>query len=737
MSQSAASQSRNLAARMGHWSAQHRKIAIFGWLAFCIVAFAAGTLVGTTSLTAAKSGVRESGRMDRLLDKDFKSPAGERVIVQSKTLTARDPGFQAVLADVTKRLQAHSTVTNFTTPAQDEGLISNDSHSALIDFEMTGDPDTAKDRVQPILDTTKAAQAAHPDFLIEEFGAASADKQLGKVFTDDLKKAGELSLPITLGILLLAFGALVAAGIPLLLGLTAVIATMGLLAFPSKVLPMDDSIGAVVLLIGLAVGVDYTMFYLKREREERAAGRSEEAALQAAAATSGRSVLISGITVMIAMAGMFLTGDPTFKGFGAATILVVAVAVLGSLTVLPATLAWLGDRVEKVHLPVVGRFRTRQGEGRFWSAILGPVLRYPVPAIVLSAGLLVGLCVIALQLKTVVPGADTYPQTLPAVKTFNKMQKAFPGGQNPAGVVIKAPNVRTPQIKEAIGQLRWRALASGVMMQPILTDVNKAGTVAVISIPFAGSGTDAKSNSALRILRKDLLPNTIGLVPGVEDYGVTGDTAGSKDFNNQMSSRIPWVFAFVIGFAFLLLLVTFRSIVIPIKAIVLNLLSVGAAYGVLVLVFQHGIGKGLLNFSYTGGVAAFIPMFLFVILFGLSMDYHVFILSRVRESYDSGSSTQEAIAHGVKVTAGVVTSAAIVMVFVFSIFGTLQILFLKQFGVGLAAAILIDATIVRAVLLPATMKLLGDWNWYLPSWLEWLPRLERQKMPEAPAVLTL
>jgi RND superfamily putative drug exporter len=728
-------ESHNLSARMARWSADHRKIAIFGWLAFCFVAFAFGTLaLGVTSLDASNAGVRESGRMDRLLDKDFKTPAGERVIVQSKTLTANDPRFAAVVADVLRRLKTNKTVTNFTTPEEDTGLISSDRHSVLIDFEVTGDPDTAADRVQPILDTTAAAQAAHSDFVIEEFGAASGDKQLNKVFADDLKKAGELSVPITLGILLLTFGALVAAGIPLLLGLTAVLATMGLLAIPSKIFPMDDSIGAVVLLIGLAVGVDYTMFYLKREREERREGKSPEEALQIAAATSGRSVLISGLTVMIAMAGLFLTGDPTFQGFGAATILVVAVAVLGSLTVLPAMLSWLGDRVERIHLPVIKSLRPKHGESRFWSAILDPVLRHPIPAILLSAGFLLILCGVALQLKTVVPGADTYPQSLSTVKTYRKMQKAFPGGETPAEIVIKANNVRSPEIKEAIGQLSWRALSPNVMYEPILTDVNKAGTVAVVSIPVAGSGTDATSQNAVNVLRNEILPNTLGLVPSIEDYGVTGQTAGSKDFNDQMGQRIPYVFGFVIILAFLLLMITFRSVVIPTVSIVLNLLSVGACYGVLVLVFQHGIGKGILNFSYTEGVAGFIPVFLFVILFGLSMDYHVFILSRVREGYDEGRTAADAVAHGVKVSAGVVTSAAIVMVFVFAIFGTLQILFLKQFGVGLAAAILIDATIIRAVLLPATLKLLGDWTWYLPRWLEWLPRVEHEKAPEAPPV---
>jgi uncharacterized membrane protein YdfJ with MMPL/SSD domain len=728
--------SRNLSARMAHWSAHHRKIAIFGWLAFCFVAFAIGAVIGTNSLTAADAGVRESGRMDRLVDNEFKTPAGERILIQSETLTYGDAAFNAVIEDVVGKFQARPEVTNLRSPFEDSGLISSDRHSVLVDFDMKGDPDTAEDRVDPLLDTTAAIQASHPDFVVEEFGGASADKQLGKVFTDDLKKAGELSIPITLGILLLTFGALVAAGIPLLLGLTAVLATMGLLAIPSKIFPVDESIGAVVLLIGLAVGVDYTMFYLKREREERAEGRSPDEALQRAAATSGRSVLISGLTVIIAMAGLLLTGDPTFKGFGIATMLVVAVAVVGSLTVLPAMLSWLGDRVERIHIPVIKKLRPKHGEGRFWSAVLTPVLRHPVWAVVLSAGFLLALCAVALQLKTVVPGADTYPQSLPAVKTYNKMQKAFPGSLMTADIVLKAPNVRTPAIQEAIGQLTWRALYTYDMQEPVLTDVNKEGTVAVVSIPVAGSGTDARSNRAITALRNDILPNTLGLVPEIEDFGVTGDTASSKDFNDQMGSRVPFVFAFVIIFAFLLLLLTFRSVVIPIKAILLNLLSVGACFGVLVLVFQHGIGKNILDFSYTGGVAGFIPVFLFVILFGLSMDYHVFILSRIREGYDEGRATKDAVEHGIKVTAGVVTAAAIVMVCVFAIFGTLQILFLKQFGVGLAAAILIDATIVRAVLLPASMTLLGDWNWYLPKWLEWLPRIEPEEVPEAPPVPT-
>ena len=594
-------------------------------------------------------------------------------------------------------------------------------------LDIRGDADTATDRIQPVMDAVDAAAAANPTLRIEEFGV-SAEKQLDDKFNQDLERAGLLSLPVTIVILVVAFGALVAAGIPLLLALSAVMATMGLLAIPSQVWPVDENISAIVLLIGLAVGVDYSMFYLKREREERAAGKSESAALEAAAATSGRSVLISGLTVMTAMAGMFLTGDKTFGSFAMATILVVAIAVLGSLTVLPALLSWLGDRVNKVRVPFLHRFQRPEG-GRAWGWILDRVLAHPLVSVVGATAVLVALALPALGMKTVVPGAEALPQDLPAVQTYNRLQAAFPGGQDPATVVVKAPSIDSPQVKTAIADLQRQALAGGQFHQPVTVSVNKARTVAEIDLPIAGSSTDAASNAALASLRGKIVPDTVGSIDGVE-VGVTGTTAISKDFDSAMRSTAPLVFAFVLAFAFVLLLVSFRSIVLAVKAILLNLLSVAAAYGILVLVFQHSWAKGILGFDYSGGVMAFMPVFLFVILFGLSMDYHVFILSRIREAYDRGMKTEDAVAHGIKTTAGVVTSAAIVMVFVFGIFATLSIVMLKQFGVGLAAAVLIDATIVRAVLLPAAMMLLGDWNWYLPRWLEWLPKLEHERSTE-------
>jgi uncharacterized membrane protein YdfJ with MMPL/SSD domain len=714
----------NLAARMGRWSAAHWKTATFGWLAFVLVALALGGMVGTKSVDANAPGPGESGRMDKILDEGFKQPVAENVLIQSRSLRADDPAFRAAIDDVVARVSKVAAVQNVR-----RGQISKDGRSALVEFQIGGDRDKAVDKIDPVLDAVAAAQRAHPGFYIGEFGDASAEKGVVTAYEDDLAKAGTLSLPITLTVLVLTFGALVAAGIPLLLALTAVFATFGLIALPSHLLPVAMQAQAMVLLIGLAVGVDYSMFYLKRERQERAAGRGERAALEAAAATSGRSVLVSGLTVIGAMAGMFLTGDSTFASLGFATILVVAVAVLGSLTVLPALLSRLGDNVDRLRVPLVGRLRRDDGEGRFWGAIVDRVLRRPALSALVAAGLLLAIAAPALQLRLAAQGPESFPKSLDVIKAYDRMQQAFPGTALPANVVVKAPSVHTPAMQRAIAQLERRALASGRAFEPITVDVNTQGTVANITVPIAGNGTDAASNAAFRVLRETIVPETVGAVPDAE-AGVTGLTAAWRDQADELKSNLPPVVAFVLLFALALMLVAFRSIVIAVKALLLNLLSVAAAYGVLVLVFQHGVGQGLLGVSSADGIEAVVPLLLFVILFGLSMDYHVFILSRIRETFDRGASMDDAVAHGIKSTAGVVTSAAVVMVAVFAIFVTLSAPFFKQFGVGLAAAILIDATIVRAVLLPATMKVLGEWNWYLPGWLQWLPRFD---LPEAEA----
>ena len=730
-------QRENLAARVGRWSARHWKKAVFGWLGFVFVAFALGNILGINTMSVNEPGPGESGEVQQILNDEFEQPAKELVLVQSASLTARSPEFRAAVRDVMRRLKAQPNVANLESPfaAGNAGRVSDDRRSALVQFDMRGKSDDAMDKVEPILASVAAADAAHPGFTIEEFGGGSVSKGINEQFGKDLLKAGALSLPVTLGILLLTFGALVAAGIPLLLALTSVFAAIGLLAIPSKVLPMDDAVNAVVLLIGLAVGVDYSMFYLKRAREERALGRTECASIEAAAATSGRSVLISGFTVIVAMAGMFISGDKTFEGFAAATIIVVATSVIGSLTVLPALLSKLGDRVNRGKVPFLPGPDERIGESRFWGAVVERVLRRPVLFGTLAAAFLIALALPALRLQTTQASTESFPRSIPVIRTYDKIQQAFPGDALAAEVLVQAGDVRSAEVRSAIADLSRRALATGQMFRPIEVDVNDAGTVALISIPIAGNGTNSASKHAVNLLRDELVPQTVGRLDATT--GVGGTTASSIDFEQQFRQRTPYVFAFVFALTFILMLLAFRSIVIALKAIALNALSVAAAYGVLVLVFQDGIGRGLIGAS-SGGIESFMPMFLFVILFGLSMDYHVFIISRIREGVDHGLSTDEAVEHGIKTTAAIVTSAAIVMVLVFSVFITLSFDLLKQFGVGLAVAVLLDATVIRGVLLPASMKLLGDWNWYLPSWLEWLPRVavasEPEPVPEAPPI---
>ena len=484
---------------------------------------------------------------------------------------------------------------------------------------------------------------------------------------DDLKKAGLYSVPITLIILIVVFGALVAAGIPLLLALTAVLATFGLWAIPSQIWPSDESLYAMILLIGLAVGVDYSMFYLKREREERAAGRSPEQALEIAAATSGRSVLVSGATVIIAMAGLLFAGEG-FAPFGVATMLVVAVAMIGSLTVLPAVLSKLGDNVERLRVPFVHRLRRNDEEGRVWGAIVDRVLRRPALSAALSAGLLLAHRGAGAD----APHRRARNRHLPAgARRDEDVQpppSGVPGHRDPGqrrrqggGRQFDRGQERDRRARAAGGRDRADAAADrrrrqrGRHRRERRGPDRRQGERRTVERRTCGATRRDRPRDDRRRSRTDV--------------AVGGFAAESKDFNDYMKSVVWFVFAFVLGFAFLLLLFAFRSLVIAAKAIVLNLLSVAAAYGILVLVFQHGWGKQLLGFESTGGIVPFLPIFLFVILFGLSMDYHVFILSRIREAYDRGATTDEAVAHGIKTTAGVITSAALVMVCVFSVFG--------------------------------------------------------------------
>jgi len=722
--------SRNLAASAGAWSARHRWAAIGIWVLFVGLSIVIGSISGTMHTKDAEGEPGDAGRADRIVNAaGFDDRSTEMVFVHSDKVTAADPAFRSAVSDAIHAVQGTGQIQNLQSPltAQAADAISKDRHSALIRFKIIDD-----NKVQSVLDAVAGVQKAHPDLRVEEFGDASSNKALDGATSSDLAHARVLTLPITLVILLFAFGALVAAILPVGLAFTAYLAAAGLLGPVSHLIHVNDTASEVMLLVGMAVGVDYSLFYLRREREERAAGSSKPDSLRIAAATSGRSVLVSGITVIAAMAGMFLAGDATFNAIAEATILVVTVAVIGSITVLPALLSLLGDKVGRGRVPFIGKRLQRLGIGRrFWTTLLGGILRKPAASAIISGGLLVALALPALGMRTALPGADDYPRDLPVMQAYEHIQQAFPGGAEPEEVVVKAQDVNTPQFTAALAAFKERAVATGELRAPFALRVNPRHDVAVVSVGLVGTGTDKASDHALQTLRNEVVPPTLGALPGAKAY-VSGMTAASYDFDQQMHRAMPFVVGFVLLLAFVLLLLAFRSVVVAITAILLNLLSVAAAYGVLVLVFQHTWAQGPLNFTSTGYIAAYLPLFLFAILFGLSMDYHVFVLSRIREGHDRGLRNEDAVREGITSTAGVITSAAAVMVAVFGIFAGLSQVSIKQIGVGLAAAILIDATIVRAVLLPSVMKLLGEANWYLPRWLRWLPQVSHESGP-APA----
>ena len=716
----------NLAGRAGRWSAAHWKTATFGWIALAVMCIVVGSAVGAINLTDAEYASGQAAKAESILQQaGFDTPATESVLIQSKSMIYEQLIPTIAVAHVVETLSEQPNVTHIVSPIgnPNAGLISKDHRSVLVQFDLTGDADAAKSKIAPVLAAIERVQKANPLVTIEEFGRASADYSMDEAFKQDMERAEYTSLPLTLGILLVAFGALVAAGIPVLLAFSAVLAAIGLNALLSHVIHTADATMSVILMVGMAVGVDYSLFYLQREREERRSGKSPHDSLLRTAATSGQAVLISGGTVLIAMAGMLFAGNAIFTTMGAGTMIVVLCALLGSLSVLPALLHKLGDRVDRGKVPF---FYRRRGKDRFWTAVVRAVLRRPVISVVLSTGLLVALALPALQLRTKLPSFTDFPKDLAIVKAYEDVQRAFPGSQTPVIVVVRGQDVTAPQFRKAYAAFRNRAVATGEFFPPFTVYINRERTVARVEFSIAGEGDDKVSNQALQTLRNDVIPPIADRLTDA-DWAVTGATAGSYDFNQRMKQRMPVVFAFVLGLAFLLMLLAFRSIVIPIKTVLLNLLSVAASYGILVAVFQHSWAESVFDFTSNGAVTSWLPLFLFVILFGLSMDYHVFILSRVKERVDAGESTEDAVAHAIARTAGTITSAALVMVGVFALFATIRLLPIKQLGFGLAVAVFLDATIVRAVLLPAAMKLLGDWNWYLPRSLEWLPSLEPEQ----------
>jgi uncharacterized membrane protein YdfJ with MMPL/SSD domain len=528
--------SRNIAARAGRWSARHWKTATLGWLALVALIFFLGGVVGTKELSDAGGMNGDSAKAERIIEKaGFPDNPSEVVLVQSASAMVEDRAFKDAVADVVRALSQVQGVKHVDSPYArgNDGQIAESRRAALVAFELNGQTTEPYDGVERALAAVAEVQGMHPDFRIEETGGPSIDRALDDTVEKDFRRAEFSSVPLALGILLVAVGALLAAFLPVLLALTAVAGATGALAFASQALPVDQAAGSVMLLIGLAVGVDYSLFYLKREREERALGKGPEAALGAAAATSGRSVLISGLTVIVAMAGMFLAGNPTFVGIGLGTIIVVATAMIGSLTVLPAILSRLGDKVEAGRIPGLGHSRSGR-ESRLWAPLLERVLRRPILAAVLAGGILVALAMPSLRLHTADPGTGDLPQGLPAVQTLNRIDAAFPGAPDPAAVVVKAPDVTTRSVRSAVERLENRARASGAGHEPIEIDVNPAKTVAIVSVSLAGIGIgDPASEHALTELRR-ITSETLD-EPGIE--AVVGGGSPPPTTSTRRSSR--------------------------------------------------------------------------------------------------------------------------------------------------------------------------------------------------------
>ncbi|WP_307873051.1 MMPL family transporter [Paractinoplanes ovalisporus] len=705
--------------RMARWSAEHPWRAIALWVVFVAVCFVGGNAAGLKEATAQDDAIGEAGRAYVMIDEGgfADEPAVDNVLITARTGKLDTAAAQKAAADATAKLSSVTGVAEVGKP-----IPANDGSALLVPITMSGDPESASDRVEPLRAATAEVQQAHPDLRVEQVGGPSIGKALDDTLGEDFKRAELLSLPVTLAILILVFGALIAAGVPVLLALSSVAAAMGLSTLASHLIPSTDVTASVILLIGMAVGVDYSLFYVRREREERAKGRGHVDAVEIAAETSGHAVVVSGTAVVIAMAGLFLAGDSTFSSLAVGSILVVAVAVLGSLTVLPAILAKLGRWVDRPRVPFVWRLTARNsGSGsRFWRAILYPALRWPAATLIVSVLALLALAAPALNMNLKFPGTEDLPRTTPAMQAYDRLTASYPSNGTNHLVAVTAPAGSAGAVSSALTRL-----SESTQGDPLFAPLEQSGpdievspdkTVTVLHVATPFSSRSDQAADSLHRLRSDLVPAALDGVPGVT-YAVGGDVANNEDYAKHIWQTLPIVAGVVLLLTFLMMAWTFRSIVVALTSILLNLLSVGAAYGLLVLVFQGSWAPDLLNFTSMDAIVSWLPLFLFVVLFGLSMDYHVFVVSRIREAVLRGVPTRAAVAEGITGSAGTVSSAALVMVAVFSIFATLSTIDMKQLGIGLAAAILLDATIIRAVVLPSAMTLLGKANWWAPRFM--------------------
>ena len=724
--------------RIAGWSARNRWKVVIAAIGILVISFLLSNTIGVK--TSEVSGVGESEKGFALIEDRFEArPSFENVVIKNPGLDVDDPGFRSTvepLIEVIRDLDGVVLVESYYESGA-PNLVSDDRHAVISRVELeSAEQDDLNDVGEALLDAVLEAQAsaAGAGFEFGVLGGTALIVATNDVVGEDFQKILVVSLVGALIILLLAFGTVVAALIPLVMAIGAIFTSVGVATFASQGKPLNFNFFEMIVLMGLAVGIDYTLFIINRFREERAAGRDKIEAIEVASDTTGRAVFYAGITVFVSLAGMLLTGDALFYGLGLGAMIVVVLTVIASLTILPAIISVLDHRMDWLRIPGLGHPSTGGG---IWGRITKEVLARPV--------IYAGVTFIAL-LALSVPLLSLNIDNTPITKVFDWEGAVADGGRiglAGSGVIImeedfilgeigglavivdagEGGSADTPEIQAATADLIAAVGQDDLFSGPFETFVNDDGDLLVITVPMVDIEDSAKADRSVVILR-DLVPAAFGGL-SVETY-VTGGPAIISDATKNIKDKAPIVFAFVLILAFLLLTVMFRSIVIPIKALVLNLLSVGAAMGVLVLVFQEGVGEGLLDFEAAGTIEIFMPLFLFAVLFGLSMDYHMLLLNRVKEAYDAGASNEESVSLGINATAALITSAALVMVLVFGAFATSRVMFFKQIGVGLGVAILIDATIIRAILLPASMKLLGDKNWYLPGWLEWLPRVSAE-----------
>ena len=698
--------------RLARWSATHPWRTIGIWLVFVAICLAIGSATNLKEMTHLDGTTGQSGRAAHIEhDAGLDDPATEDVLISATDGGKVDGGAAGrAVAAVTAAMTKLPEVASVAAP-----ITAQDGTAVLVEVTMAGDPAHADDHVGPLLDATASVGKGFPGLRVEQAGAASVDKAVNHQVSKDLGSAADLSLPVTLVILLVAFGAIVAAGVPVLLALSAVAAATGLSTLASQFVPDSGTTSSMILLMGMAVGVDYSLFYVKRAREEHVRGLDRLDAVELAAETAGHAVVVSGLAVIVSMLGLFLAGDPAFSSLATGSIIVVAIAMLGSLTVLPAVLVALGRRIDRPRVPVLWRLSAQRRSPRLWPALLRPSLNHPGRTLAISVAGLLALALPALGMTLHSDTAASLPRAIPITHTLDRIAASFPGTQSTVDVVVKAPAGGSERVELALADLAKRLEGNGLFSttgqsQPESV-ASKDNTVHVLRIdaPFDAESRQAKDG--VEQLRTSLVPHTVGTLEGAQ-WAVGGETASNVDYDNHLADRIPWVIGFVVALTMLMIAWIFRSAALALVTAGVNLLSTGAAFGVLTLVFQHSWAQGLLDFRSTGAVINWIPLFTFAVLFGLSMDYHILVLSRIREAARQGLSTREAVRAGITRSAGTVTSAAIVMVSVFAVFASLHMVEMKEIGVGLATAVLLDALVVRIVVLPAALALLGNATWW-------------------------